>query len=365
MARDVTAFDAFAARMTAPLSGLAQLLTGDREAAATLVYTALVRTSSERAPDERRAIAALVRAWLAGAPPVGEHEEELPYDLELLRRSLDALPEKQRVAVALHHWSGFSVPEIAAVTRRPERAVAADLAAGVAELHEPATPVDARLAALVAATEPPHVDLAQVREAGLRQRRHRRRAAIAAAAVLLAAGTVAALLTGGEPEPATAGRTPVRVVDRYGQPPAEIDGRARRLTAQLATAMPDLLPDFADRRDGAEFPPPEFSVNSADGPHKTYFASAAFDATTLFFVVDHRTADTFVPCVEPGQDCTYRQFPDGTVAEVVVHPEADMASLSLNALRPDGTTVLMMAGGPQVPQLTVEDMFRFATVFTY
>jgi hypothetical protein len=166
-------FDGFATRMTVPLSGLALLLTGDRDAAATLVHTALTKAYTDRVPNERRAVTGLVRAWLAGALPVGE-PAELPHDLELLRRSIDALPEKQRVAVVLHHWSGLAVPEIAAVLRRPERAVAADLAAGETELHEPAPAepdeppptVAERLAVLVAAAGPPLVDLADVVEGG-------------------------------------------------------------------------------------------------------------------------------------------------------------------------------------------------------
>ncbi len=354
-------FDAFATRLAAPLTGLALLLTGDREAAAALVHTALTKTYLDRVPDERRAIAALVRAWLAGPPPVGE-PAELSYDLELLRRSLDALPAGQRVSVVLHHWSGLSVPEIAAMLRRPERTVAADLEA---ELHvpaptepdEPPPTVEERLAALVAAAGPPLVDVAEVVEAGKAQRRQRRRTAIAAAAVLIAATTAATLLTAGEPEPVASERAPVRIVDRFEQPEPVVDDRARRLTAQLAAAMNDLLP--------AGVPPPEFAVNSADGPRDIYVANAGFGRTMLIFIVESRAADAFVPCSEPGQDCRYRQFPDGTVAEVVAQTEVDRTALSLTARRPDGTAFHMLAYGIGAPELTVEDMFRFATVLTY
>jgi hypothetical protein len=121
---------------------------------------------------------------LAGPPPVGE-PAELPYNRELLRRSLDALSEAQRVVVVLHHWWGLSTSEIAAVLGRPERAVAADLAAGEAELHEPT--LAARLATLVSG--PPLVDVTEVVEAGKAQRRHRRRTAVAAAGVLIVAAT--------------------------------------------------------------------------------------------------------------------------------------------------------------------------------
>jgi len=351
----VAEFDAFATRMTAPLAGLAQLLTGDREAAATLVHTALTRAYTERRPNDRRVTAALVRTWLAGAPPVGE-PAELHYDLELLRRSLDALPEKQRVAVALHHWSGLPVADIAAMLRRPERAVAADLAAGVAELPAaPESTVDARLAALVAAAGPPLVDLTLVAEAGRRQRRYRRRTAVAAAGALITAGTVAALLTGGDPEPPE--RPPVRVVDQFEEPAAVVDGRARRLTAQLNIALDGLLP-----RGG---PVPEFAVNSADGPSHTYVANVGFGRTMLIFIVESRAADAFVPCSEPDEDCRYRQFPDETVAEVVVKAEVDRIALSLTSRRPDSTAFRVLAYGIGAPELTVEDMFGLATAVTY
>jgi DNA-directed RNA polymerase specialized sigma24 family protein len=360
----VTEFDGFATRMTTPLSGLALLLTGDRDAAATLVHTALTRAYTDRVPNEQRAVTGLVRAWLAGAPPVGE-PAELPHEQELLRRSLDALPEKQRVAVVLHHWSNLSVPEIAGMVRRPERAVAADLAAGEAELHapaptepdEPPPTVEERLAALVAAAGPPLVDLADVGEAGRAQRRQRRRTAIAAAAVLIAATTAATLLTAGEPEPVASERAPVRIVDRFEQPEPVVDDRARRLTAQLTAAMNDLLPDGVSS--------PEFAIHSADGPRDIYVANAGFGRTMLIFIVESRAADAFVPCSEPDQDCRYRQFPDGTVAEVVAQTEVDRTALSLTARRPDGTAFHMLAYGIGVPELTVEDMFRFATVLTY
>ncbi len=358
-------------RMAAPLTGLARLLTGDRETAAALVHTALVRAYSERVPDERRAIAALVRAWLAGAPPVAE-PAELPHDLELLRRILDALPEKQRAAVVLHHWSGLPVTEIAALLRRPERAVTADLAAGVAELGQEST-VDARLAALVAAAGPPLVDLTQVAEAAQAQRRQRRRTAVVAAVVLLVAGVVAALLTGGEPDGARTGFT---AGDRFLvlTPQPVIDDRARRLTAQLSAAMSDVLPGVTDVRPGVDgFPPLEFSFGSPYTPD-TYGAHAVFGSTLLILQVE-RILGFVDPaqssCPESDPNCTYRTFADGTWAYVTVHPYDDMTktALSLTANRPDGTAIFLSASilGPATgpPALSVEDLFRFATVFTY
>jgi len=112
-------------------------------------------------------------------------------------------------------------------------------------------------------------------------------------------------------------------------------------------------------------PPNTTPGSPSEGLHKTYIADASFATTTLFFVVEFRAADPFVPCSGPGQDCQYRQFPDGTVAAVIRHPETDMAMLSLTARRPDGTAVWVFADGLETPDLSVEDMFRFATVFTY
>ncbi len=364
-------FDAFATRMAAPLTGLALLLTGDRDAAATLVHTTLTKAYTDRTPDERRAIAGLVRTWLAGAPPVGE-PAELSYDLELLRRSIDALPEKQRVAVALHHWSSLAVPEIAAMLRRPERAVAADLEADLhvpapAEPDEPPPTVPARLAALVAAAGPPLVDLADVADAGRAQRRQRRRTAIAAAAVLVAAATAATLLTAGEP---------VAVTWKAGWPNAQllptepvIDDRARRLTAQLTAAIDDLLPGVTDLRSGYNGRPPlEFAIGPEFGPTDIYAAEVTFGSTLLLFYVESRAADAYVPCSEPNLVCRYREFPDGTVAEVVAYTEADHTALSLLSRRPDGTSFYVDANGvgaSGTPELSVEDLFRFATLFTY
>ncbi len=369
-------FDEFAARMTAPLSGLAQLLTGDREAAATLVYTALTRAFSARVPDERDAVTTLVRAWLAGAPPVGEPAEELPHDAELLRRSLDALPEKHRVAVALHHWSGFSVPEIAAVLRRREQAVAADLAAGVAELHvatpadpdEPPSTVDARLAELVAATGPPLVDVSEVAETGRRQQRQRRRTAVVAGVVLLAVATVATLLMGGEEKRALAA---THSLDFSNLPPLPVvDDRARRLTAQLKAAMDDVLPGVTDLQPGGSRRPPlEFATSAEWDGTTIYFAEATVGSTLLILYVNS-VEESHPPCSaqEPEMVCTPREFPDGTVAEVAVNAEQDLTVLSLLSQRPDGTVIGLIAdnvGGPGLPELTAEDLFRFATVFTY
>lgn len=86
---------------------------------------------------------------------------------------------------------------------------------------------------------------------------------------------------------------------------------------------------------------------------------------SLIFVVAFSTTGTFVPCAEPGEDCTSRQFPDGTVAEVVIDPEADWQTLILTARRPDGTAIEAFTDGTGAPDLTVENMFGFATVFTY
>jgi len=361
-------FDAFAARMTAPLSGLAQLLTGNREAAATLVYTALIRAYPERVPDERRAVTTLVRTWLAGVP-IGEPEEDLPHDLVLLRRVLDTLPDKQLVAVALHHWSGFSVPEIAAVTRRPERAVAADLAAGVAELQLPGEPdeptVATRLAALVAAAGPVQVDAAEVVEAGRVQRRQRRRTAVVAGVVLLAVAAGATLLTGGEPE-STLTTSPVWSSVSELRPLPVVDDRARRLTAQLAAVMDDVLPGVTDLEPGGgRRPPLEFATAPDWGPMNVYTAEATFGTTQLHIAV-YSNDESYSPCSVPEvrQSCTSREFPDGTMAEVVVSP--DFPGASLTSQRPDGTVFHVLTdtyGSP--PALTAEDLFRFALVFTY
>jgi hypothetical protein len=257
--------------------------------------------------------------------------------------------------------------------------VAADLAAGEAELHEPTpdeepTSVDARLAALVAAAGPPVVNLAEVIEAGKAQRRHRRRTAVAAAGVLIAAGTAAALLTAGEPEPVASERAPVRVVDRFeqpglGQPEPVVDDRARRLTTLLAAAMDDVLPGVTDLQPvGDQQPPFEFATAEQFGPPGTYLAQGEFGSTRLFFFVRSPTAEAHVPCAEPGVDCTSRQFPDGTVADVSVLTDIGATSITLLSRRPDGTRLYMSASGTEPsgpPELSVEDMFRFATVFTY
>ena len=73
-------------------------------------------------------------APLEAAEPVA-----LPADPYLLRRlvvtHLDALPDAQRQAVALHHAAGFTVPEIAELLEVPKETVRSRLRLGIKRLR--------------------------------------------------------------------------------------------------------------------------------------------------------------------------------------------------------------------------------------
>jgi hypothetical protein len=242
----------------------------------------------------------------------------------------------------------------------------------VAELQVPGEPdeptVAARLAALVAAAGPLQVDAAEVVEAGRAQQRQRRRTAVVAGVVLLAVAAVATLLTGGEPE-RTLTASPVWSSVSALPPVPVVDDRARRLTAQLAAALDDVLPGVTDLAPGTRRRPPlEFATAPDWGSMNVYTAEAMFGSTILHIAV-YSDTQPYPPCSVPEirQNCTSREFPDGTVAEVVIAAEPNFPAGSLMSQRPDGTIfhVIAESFGAGPPALTTEDLFRFATVFTY
>jgi hypothetical protein len=200
------------------------------------------------------------------------------------------------------------------------------------------------------------------------QQRQRRRTAVVAGVVLLAVAAIATLLMGDEPKGALTA-SPLWTSASTLQPLPVVDDRARRLTAQLAAAMDDILPGVTDLEPGGgRRPPLEFATAPDWGPMDAYVAEASFGSTVLHIVV-YSGMELYPPCAVPEvqQHCTSREFPDGTVAEVVINAEPVFIGASLTSQRPDGTTFHVLADnfGAGPSELTAEQLFRFATVFTY
>jgi hypothetical protein len=180
------------------------------------------------------------------------------------------------------------------------------------------------------------------------------------------------------PVPPTVGHVPV-VVD----PAPSFDNRSRRLTVQLAAARSTVLPAPTELGPAAVagptgrvlWAPLVFHVSETPD---VYFAIATLgsgrDAAVLKLDVGYRRPDAepaFTPCPRYQRVCTARRFPDGTSAAVAVFSEAVSGQTinRLTVLRPDGTfcnvAVFYREQRPDPPPLGVDDLFRFATVFTY
>ncbi|HWM03653.1 MAG TPA: sigma factor-like helix-turn-helix DNA-binding protein [Actinophytocola sp.] len=365
------------------LARLAFLLTGDQAHADRLLVAR---------PDLDRD--ALVRDWLAdpghGYPPDPGPRTGAALDRELLRRALGELLPRQRAAVVLRNWAGLSLAETAAVLADPEPAVelATTAAFDLLDRPDPAR-LAAGLESLAVRARPAYADLVAAVRAG---RRHRLRAVGVALAVLVLAGVLATVLGGGDPAGAPRAASdqplpPPAMSSAAGPVPAPvvIDERSTRLTDQLTAARPTVLPGVtalrpapAGRRTAyLDLAPLQF-FTGATFDQGTYFAHAVVgagpDAAILELEVlfrDPREDPRYTPCPEFEQDCTFRMLADGTWADVNVYtdPRTRRIIHSLTALRADGTyfhvTVYNEALTTEPPPLSVDELFRFATVFRY
>ncbi len=330
-------------------------------------------------PGPGEDLAAFLRAWLADPPPAsGEPDEDVP-----LRRGLATLAPRQRAAVVLRLWSGLPAGEVAGLLDCPEDTVELETAAALDVLATDEQRLAVDLAELAAAVpvqeEPEPADRRRWRSAGV------------AAGVLVAAGVFGVLGlgepaggTGIEPTwtPPPATIAPTVAAPAVENPAPSFDNRARRLTAELATARTRVLPRVEVQPAAVSSPsgtelwaPLVFHV--ADTPD-LYLAMATLgaghDAAVLKIDVGYRSPDAdppWTPCPEYQQDCTYRRFPDGTYGAVAVftEPASDQTIHRLTVMRPDGTfshvSVFYRERRPDPPPLSPADLFRFATVFRY
>ncbi|OLF18984.1 sigma factor-like helix-turn-helix DNA-binding protein [Actinophytocola xanthii] len=416
---DEETFEEFTARSVDHLTRLGYLLSGDPEC---LVLDCLAEV--RRRWPGTDATTVLVRRFLANPAEPG-FVEELAADLEDLRLALAALPPRQRAAVVLRYWAGLPVAEVATVLDGPERVVATETGQGLAGVTAAAAQLTAAsqltagdgvegeraaeavladgLRVLAEAAPPLGVGTAEILAATRPVVRSRRRwlAAVLAGVVLVGAGAVAVTLrTGSSGEAEPEGLVVVSATPTLGRPhqppnvelpPIIVDDQARKLTRQLRAALDRVLPGATvlhpvprppgagDRPPGAgDFPLPlEFHLDEYSGLDKGYLASATVDLGVGSAVIaidvrwrSHEDMTRYTPCPEIELDCTFRQFPDRTRADVVVFtdPASRAVVHTMSSLRPDGTfvNVTVQSTEPDTPPpLSVEDLFRFARVFTY
>lgn len=163
-------------------------------------------------------------------------------------------------------------------------------------------------------------------------------------------------------------------------PLSKTDARSRKLTEQLAKARTNVISDrWTVVTDSRMSDPLQFVVTVPDG---FYVASAklgdAAGQVEMSFHVGKAPAGAtlanfmpmLAPCTLGAHDCTERTLPDGTVARAETHnqPAAMEPTTYVTALRPDGTYIQVVAGlygaRPTAP-FTLDEMFEFASVFTY
>lgn len=137
------------------LTGVAFLIVRDRADAEEIVMDTLI-TAWRRAGDLREDGA--LHAWLLriatrhalsrrrrrrhattplelATPLVAPSSGEPSADRLLIAEALDALPPKMRAAIALHHYAGLSVPQVAAAMRCSQNTAKSNLRDGMARLR--------------------------------------------------------------------------------------------------------------------------------------------------------------------------------------------------------------------------------------
>lgn len=154
------AFRRFAEEIIGPLGRLAHALCGDRHFAEDLVQTSLIRVYQAWPRLQQPVPAAyarrtLLRCWLneqrrgwwraesrTGEVPDRPASDGDPADTvdglgtrEVLRRALSEVPPRQRAAVVLRYWSGYSVTETAELLRCSEGTVRSQAARGLTALR--------------------------------------------------------------------------------------------------------------------------------------------------------------------------------------------------------------------------------------
>jgi hypothetical protein len=407
---DEETFEEFTARSVDHLTRLGYLLSGDHER---LLRDGLAEV--RRAWPGADATRVLVRRFLADPGAGTGPTEELAADLEALRWALAALPPRQRAAVVLRYWAGLPVPEVAAALDCPDRVVVAEteqglagVAAAAAQLtatrsdgvgtgeRDAATVLADGLRTLADEVPPLGIPLAEMVAAAGAPARRRRLPVLLAVVVLLAAGATAVTLRT-EPTGESAGPGPLVISEpgtaepgRLRPPPyvelgpVVVDDQARKLTRQLRTAFDSVLPGATlmhsvARPPGAGDParPLEFHTFENNPVLGSYLAQGTvlFREVAAVLVIEVRRrprseVSGYAPCPEIELDCTFRQFPDRTRADVVIFTDPGTRAVvhTLSSLRPDGTYFHVTAQALDLgtmPPVGVEDLFRFARVFTY
>lgn len=97
--------------------------------------TWLLRIATRHALSRRRRPRHTTTSLELAAPLAAAPRDEPSTDRVLIAEALAALSPKMRAAVALHHYAGFTLPQVAAIMGTSQNTIKSNLADGMARLR--------------------------------------------------------------------------------------------------------------------------------------------------------------------------------------------------------------------------------------
>lgn len=256
------------------------------------------------------------------------------------------------------------------------------------------------LAQLADDAEPAPIDTYDVIAKAKARTRNRRASAAAAFGTVAVVGALAITLglPNADKDGIRVGGPPTSTADcpngvcQLPGPPAPPAAQGEIFDEQLAAAIDTLIPaGFTLERDPASTETPLAFVGTSGQSGPVYTAQAwLLDAQgpaslTVYVLkkpagtpLEHANGQIFGPCQQGEPNCEIRTLQDGTqaTAQANARPPGLQLSSTMSAQRPDGTYIQVITsvgigavpGGEQArpePPMTNEDLFKWATVFTY
>lgn len=97
--------------------------------------TWLLRIATRHALSRRRRPRHATTPLVSATPLAAAQRDEPSADRLLIAEALAALPPRMRAAVALHHYAGFTVPQVADIMGTSQNTIKSNLADGMARLR--------------------------------------------------------------------------------------------------------------------------------------------------------------------------------------------------------------------------------------